>query len=255
MSHSQFWRGRNLRKRPLLHAGLHPGAQRKLQIEALDRSTAVDRVQDSLRVKAEAITQNAASYREEQTYENLTIASRLFRESAQIFAAAHLYDEAANANIQAGEILVISSRYENARRYFLDALRLGRDPELRCRILSNVARTYANTGPYSIADSYSRQALNECEPLSDRAQANALEARGEVLSISGGEHAKSVPFFRRALQLLSEADDNNGLAQAHLWLAYALFTRRATFASSAVRWSGTANMDPREQSFRSSPGA
>ena len=209
-------------KAPTFACGTSPGCSTKTAEEALDHSPTVDRVQDSLRVKAEAIAQKAASYREEQTYENLTIASRLFRESAQIFAAAHLYDEAANANIQAGETLVISSRYENARRFFLDALRLGRDPELRCRALSNVARTYASPGPYSAADSYSRQALNVCEPLSNRAQANALEARGEVLSISGGKNAKSVPFFRRAIQILSEANDNNGLAQAHLWLAYAL---------------------------------
>jgi tetratricopeptide (TPR) repeat protein len=209
-------------KAPTFTCRASPGCSTKTAEEALDHSTTGDRVQDFLREKAEAIAQQAARHREEQTYENLTTASRLFRESARIFATAHLYDKAADANIQAGEISAISSHYEYARRFFLDALRLARDPELRCRALSQVARTYASTGPYSTADSYSRQALNVCGPLSDRAKANAQEARGEVLLFSGGEHAKSISYFKRALQFLSEVDDDNERAQAHLGLAYAL---------------------------------
>ena len=152
-------------------------------------------------------------------------ATRLFRESSRLFAAGRSYDKAADSQLQIGEIYLILSEFDKARKSFDEAFKVAQDLELRCRALSGIARIYASTGPYSLADDYSRQALSLCEHLSERAQAEALEARGEVL-YSGGDYSKSADCLRRARDLFVAAKDDNGQAQALLMLAYALFHRR-----------------------------
>jgi tetratricopeptide (TPR) repeat protein len=131
------------------------------------------------------------------------------------------YDSAAESQLQIGEIY-IPQRFDNARKSFSDASKIAQDQELRCRALSSIARIYGNIGPYSLADSYSRQALTLCEHLSERAQAEALEARGEVLH-SGSDYSGSADFLRRATSLFVAGKDDNRQAQALFWLAYALF--------------------------------
>ena len=196
--------------------------------------------------RAEATVQRASALRKKQTARDLATAHRLFQESARLFVAGHSYDKAAEAHLQTGEILTAFSRYSQARQAFREALKRAQDPELRCRALSSMARSYATTGPYSLADRYSGQALNLCEPLSERAQADALEARGEALD-SAGEHSKSAECFKHAAELFATAKDDNGQAQALLQLAYALFSggERAQglqAAGQALRlWSSTEN--------------
>jgi len=182
----------------------------------------VDRGDNFLLKKAEESAQRAAVLREKQTARNLSAATRLFRESSLLFAAHRSYDKAAESQLQIGEIYAILSKFDKARKSYRESFKLGQDPELRCRALSGTARTYANTGPYSLADEYSRQALSLCEDLSDRAQAEALEARGEVLH-SGGDYSKAADCLSRARDLFAAAKDDDGEAQTLLMLAHALF--------------------------------
>jgi CHAT domain-containing protein len=182
----------------------------------------VNEGQDVLLKKAEIAAQKAAALREKQTSKNLVAARRLFRESSRLFAAGRSYDKVAESQLQIGEIYLILSEFDNARKSFSEASKVAQDHELRCRALSSIARIYANIGPYSLADSYSRQALSLCEHLSERAQAEALEARGEVLR-SGSDYSGSADFLRRARNLFVAGKDDNGQAQALFWLAYALF--------------------------------
>ena len=172
--------------------------------------------------KARESARKATVLRERQTASGLLAATRLFRESSRLFAASRSYDEAADSHLQIGEIYLILSEFDKAQKSFDEAFKVAQDLELRCRALSDIARTYATAGSYSLADNYSRQALSLCENLSQRAQAEALEARGEVLH-SGGDYSGSADCLRRARGLYVAAKDDNGQAQALLMLAYALF--------------------------------
>jgi CHAT domain-containing protein len=204
------------------------------------------RSQGTLRRRAEVAAQKAARLREKQTARDFVAASKLFQESARLFAAGRSYDEAADSHIQTGEIYSTLSQYDEARKSFRQALKLGNNPELQCRALSGIARTYASTGPYSLADSYSKHALSRCERVNEKAHAEALEARGEALD-SAGEHSRSADSFKRARDLFAAANDDNGQAQTLLMLAYALFSggERAQglqAAGQALRlWSSTEN--------------
>src|SRR5262249_14370620 len=88
---------------------------------------------------------------------------------------------------------------------------------VRCRALSRMARVYANRGR-SEADSSSAQALSLSEGLSNKTQAEALQARGETLLYSDPATARKL--LNRARDLFREANDPNGEAQALLMLAY-----------------------------------
>ena len=118
----------------------------------------VDRAGNFLLKKAEDLAQRAAVLRKKQNAKSLWAATRLFRESSRLFAAGHSYDKAADSHLQIGEIYLILSEFDKARKSFDEASKVAQDPELRCSALSGIARTYATTGPYSLADDYSRQA-------------------------------------------------------------------------------------------------
>jgi len=182
----------------------------------------VDRGDSSLLNKAEELAQRAAVLREKQTAANLLSATRLFRESSRLFAVARSYDKAAESQLQVGEIYLILSEFDNARKSLEEASNVAQSPEVQCRALSDIARIYASIGPYSLADDYSRKASSLCEHLSEQAQAEALEAGGEVL-YSGGDYSKSAEHLRRARDLFVTVKDENGQAQALVMLAYALF--------------------------------
>ena len=149
-----------------------------------------------------------------------------------MFEAAGLYEDAADAHVHAGEIYFTFSQYDKARRSYREALKIGQHPEVRCRALSRMARSYVTTGPFALADDYSKQAMSLCEHLNEKAQAEALEARGEVLDFAG-ESSKSGDYFRRARDLFALAKDDAGQARTLLMLAYAgpFFGRQASAGS------------------------
>jgi len=202
---------------------------------------------DTVLLKANAAFERAARLREKQTAKDLLAAAETFRASAELFSAAGSEALAAEAYLQAGDIYSTLSRYQKGRASYNEALR-GQDPEKRCRALSRIARTYAATGPFSLADRYSKGALAFCQNLSERAQAEGLEARGEVLLELAGEHALGESFFRQARELFVRGGDQDGEARTLLALAHiGLFSgeRQAEGLQSAEQalqlWSSTGN--------------
>ena len=187
------------------------------------------------RSRAEAAFDRAALLRQKQTSKELKAAIGLFQKSARLFQAGRLYAQAADAYIQIGEIHFIMSEYEEALSSYGMALRLpGGDPDRRCQALSHMARTYANTGRNSEADNYSKQALSLSEGLANpRTQAEALEARGEVLYWAA-DSLHAVEPFTRARDLFIEAKDDEGQALALLMLAEARFMVGEVAAASRL---------------------
>ena len=169
--------------------------------------------------RAEGAFERAIANEEKLAAANLIAAARLFQESARLFESANQHNKAAEAYFRAGENYSTLSRYDSARRSFRKALQLTLEPELRCKSLSRIARTYATTGPFSLADQYSNEAMSRCQHLSEGAQAEAQEARGEALDFVG-DRPKSDDYLIRARDLFASAKDHNGHAQALLMLAY-----------------------------------
>ena len=172
---------------------------------------------DALR-RAQIAFEKAAALSGKQTASDLVAAVQAFRYSARLFESAHANIRAAVAHFRAAEIYSTLSQYDSARRSFHRALQLAQEPELRCKAFSRIARIYATTGPFSLADKYSSQALSQCSHLSEGAEAEALQARGEALDFAG-ERAKSDDYLLRARDLFEIAKDINGQAQALLILA------------------------------------
>lgn len=219
------------------------GEERK---ESFVGTSRVNRADNSLLKKAEESAQRAAVFRDKQTASGLLEATRLFRESSNLFAVSRSYDKAADSHLQMGEIYLILSEFDKARRSFHEAFKVAWNPELQCRALSGIARTYATTGPDALADSTSQHALNFCEHLSEKAHAEALEARGEALYYAG-DYSKSADCLRHARDLFDAAKDENREAQAILMLAHAVFQsgerlQALQAAGEALRlWSSSEN--------------
>ena len=171
--------------------------------------------------QAEATRERALVLRKMQTNRNLASSAVLFRKSAKLFEAAHANKEAADAYLEAGEIDVMFSQYVAARRSYHAALKIGPE-ETRCKALSRIARTYANTGPLDVADRASIEAMSLCESLGGTAHAEGLEARGEALK-RAGELVKSAEYFEQAEKLFAKGNDDRGRAQSLLMLAFALY--------------------------------
>jgi len=183
------------------------------------RSSGAEHHSDVILLKASAAFKRAANLRGKQTAKDLLAAAETFRASAGLFAGAGSYDEAAEAYLQAGDIYSRLSQYDKARRSYREALK-EQSPEMRCRTMSRIARTYAATGPFSLAGRYSTEALDTCRNLSEPAQAEALEARGEALLELAEERAQSEYFYRQARELFVRGGDKNGEARTLLALAH-----------------------------------
>jgi CHAT domain-containing protein/tetratricopeptide (TPR) repeat protein len=210
-------------------------------------STPGNRSRNALQQRAETAFEAATVLREKQTYRDLTAAARLLKGSARLFETNQAPERAAEAHLRVGEIYFTLSQYGEARRSFREVLRLAHDPEVRCKAVSRMARTYATIGPSSLADQFSNQAMNLCKDLSERAQAEALEARGETLNFAG-ERSDNEDYFLRARDLFAAAKDADGQAQALMMLAYSsLFsggkpTQGLGAAGQALQlWSSTGN--------------
>jgi CHAT domain-containing protein/Flp pilus assembly protein TadD len=202
---------------------------------------------DAVLLKAKMAFERAVRLSNKQNAKDLFAAADSFRASAEFFSAAGSDGQAAEAYLQAGDIYSTLSRYQKARTAYSEAVRT-QYPEMRCKALSRIARTYATTGPFSLADQYSKQALDLCRELSEPAQAEALEARGEVLLEFSGERAQGENFFRQARELFVRGGDRNGEARTLLALAHiGLFSdgRQAEGLRSAEQalqlWSSTGN--------------
>jgi CHAT domain-containing protein/tetratricopeptide (TPR) repeat protein len=179
-------------------------------------------IHDELRRQAEGLVKRAVALSKIQNKTSLTAAVALFNQSAPLFLSLGLADNAANSHLRAGEIYVTFGNYAKARRSFGNAQALTQNPELRCRALTAMTRLYASTGPIPLAQRYSEQTVSACKSLGPQAQAEALEAQGEALQ-SAEENAASQECFRRALDLFTGSQDDNGRARALLMMAYSTF--------------------------------
>lgn len=172
--------------------------------------------------RAEALRERAAALRKVQAKKELAEARSLFEQSARLFEIGHANSRAAEAYLEAADISILFSEYHQARQAYHEATRLD-GGEARCKAMSRTARTYATTGPVDLADRSSRDALQFCHGLSERAEAEALEARGEALE-SAGELAQSVESLNQAAELFALTGDRNAQAESLLMVAAALYS-------------------------------
>jgi len=208
------------------HAGQEgPGGKAPLHAQqSVARPASDARERELLRRTAETKVSTASELRRRQTGKDFAAAIALLQEGARLFQLGQWNAQAADAYVQVGEIYFTASKYDKALTSYRHGLTLaGNNPELRCRALSHMARTYATTGRSSEAVSHSQQALSLSGGLSNRrVQAEAEEARGEALYWSG-DALHSVEFFVRARELFAEAKDDDGQALALLMLAEARY--------------------------------
>jgi CHAT domain-containing protein/tetratricopeptide (TPR) repeat protein len=177
---------------------------------------------NSLRRRAQEEVAQAAALEKRQTAVGFARAVSLLKNSAQLFEAGRWSAHAADAYIEIGDIYFVEALYPRALEFYGKARQAAGDaPGPLCRALAHSARTYANIGHSSEADSYSQQALASCDGVSSaRARAEAWEARGEFLYWSGHDKDSVTP-FSRARDLFVEAMDADGEALTLLRLSQA----------------------------------
>lgn len=197
-----------------------PTRQEEHQAKVADATAEEDQNRDTLLKMAEAKTARAAMLQSKQTSKDFAAAIALLQESVRLLREGHWNTRAAAAQLQVGEIYFTSGGYDKALDSYSRALALaGNDREQRCRALSHMARTYANTAHATEAQAYSRQSLSACDGVSDpRAEAEALEARGEVLYCCG-DSLQAIEPLSRARELFAAAKDDDGQALSLLILS------------------------------------
>ena len=184
--------------------------------------------------KAEGLREQAAAVRKRQTKKDLVLARSLYEQSATLFEAGGAHEPAAEAYFESADISILFSRYPEARQTYAKIMRLDAN-EARCRAKSRTSRTYATTGPVALADRTSNDAVQFCRGLGQRAEAEALEARGEALE-SAGDHSQSAEFLERAAKTFDAMGDEEAKAESLLMLAAALYSegkQEQSFAAAA----------------------
>ena len=220
------------------------------QPEQLQPSTACKGdAQHEVLCRANAAAARAAVLRQQQTGRELKAAIALLEESVHLFKAAHSYGDAARMQLQIGDTYLTLSEYEKALGTYGEVVALSlEDQRVRCQALSRMSRVYSLTGRTADADRYSNQAVDLSSAFSDATvQAEALEARGLALDVSG-DFSHSAEFLARARDLFVQGTDPEGQARSALWLAYAHFgserLKAIQFAGEALRlWSSSNSRD------------
>ena len=204
-------------------AGQGQGKAPAQQASASQRTTVLPAGHSGRMVNPEAELEEALALSRRLTELDLQRALRLLADSAQHFASSGQPHRAAVAKLEAGDVYLMMSGYQPAIASYRQALALseGRD-DLRCAVLSRIARTYANIGRPRASQQYSDEAVSVCMSVSDKkAQADAVEAQGEVRFWSGNM-ADAVASFTRARELASEAGDRDGEGLATMMLSAAI---------------------------------
>lgn len=167
--------------------------------------------------------EEARALRAKLTERDLRRALLLLADAAQHFASSGRLHQAAFAKLEAGDVYLMMSSYQQAIAAYHQALTMAEDRvEQRCAALSRIARTYANIGRPRKAQQYSDEAVSICMILSDKKmQADAIEAQGETLFFSRNL-ADAAASFSRARELASEAGDGEGEGLATMMLSEAI---------------------------------
>jgi CHAT domain-containing protein len=170
---------------------------------------------------------------------DLRKALRLLADSAQRFASLGLPHRAAVAKLEAGDVYLMMSSYQQALAAYRQALTMSEGRvDQRCAALSRIARTYANIGRRQKAQQYSDEAVSVCMTVSDKkVHADAIEAQGETRFWSGSI-TDAIASFTRARELASEAEDRDGEGLAAMMLSQAINDRQqAGFVESGNEYS------------------
>jgi CHAT domain-containing protein len=201
----------------------------------------------SLHSAADKEMQQALDLRKQLARHSLLEAIRLFTASAQKYSQAGLMQQAALAEIEAGDTFQMMSSYQQALESYRQALTMAaRLPNAQCIALARTARVYANIGRSKDGAAYADKAVAVCTALPDKArQADALEARGES-QLQSQEMDHAAETLTQAHQLSSEAGDREGEALDAMLLSEAIRLRHpeqaGTLLSDAIQlWNASGN--------------
>jgi CHAT domain-containing protein/tetratricopeptide (TPR) repeat protein len=175
-------------------------------------------------VSPETEFEEALALRKKFTERDFESALRLLGDSAQRFASSGNLRQAAAAKLEAGDVYLMMSRYQQALAAYRQALTMSQDrADQQCAALSRIARTYANFGHEPVmAQRYADQGVSVCMTIPDKkAQGDAFEAQGETRFWSGNlTDAKTS--FTQARELASQAGDLDGERLATMMLSHTI---------------------------------
>jgi CHAT domain-containing protein/predicted negative regulator of RcsB-dependent stress response len=175
-------------------------------------------------VSAESEFEEALALRKKFTERDLESALRLLADSAQRFASSGRLRQAVAARLEAGDIHLMMSRYQQALAAYRQALTMSKDRvDQRCAALSRIARTYANFGHEpGMAQRYADQGVSVCMTIPDKkAEGDAFESQGETRFWLGNlTDAKTS--FTQARELASQAGDLDGEWLATMMLSHTI---------------------------------
>ena len=120
----------------------------QLSRQSVAQSTTQPHVEHSARTASpETELEEALALRKRLTERDLRSALRLLADSAQRFASSGRLRQAAAAKLEAGDVYLMMSRYQQALAAYRQALTMSEGrADQRCAALSRIARTYANIG-------------------------------------------------------------------------------------------------------------
>lgn len=167
--------------------------------------------------------EEALGLRKRLTERDLRSAVGLLADSARQFASSGRPRQAAAAKLEAGDVYLMMSSYQQAIAAYHQALKMsGGLADQRCAALSRIARTYASIGRSHDAQNYMDEANSVCSAVSDKkVLADAAEAQGET-RFWLGNMSEAIASFNGARKLATEAEDRDGEGLAKLMLSGAI---------------------------------
>jgi len=174
-------------------------------------------------VDARLALANGDVLRADWTKNSLGLAVAKYENAARIWKSAGELSNASRANLRAGDVYFLLSRYNEARQQYQDGLNLAeqkRDWLVQVTALSRLARLYSYLGDNTLAQQELVKALDLCK-RSELNSAAARNAYGEALSALGevteakGNLKKASTHFQEALKFLE--GDRKGEARIHLF--------------------------------------
>jgi CHAT domain-containing protein/predicted negative regulator of RcsB-dependent stress response len=179
-------------------------------------------------VSPETELEEALALRQKFTERDFESALRLLADSAQRFASSGRMRHAVAAKLEAGDVFLMMSRYQQALAAYRQALTMSEGHvDQQCAAMSRIARTYANFGRQPrAAQRYADEGVSVCMTLSDmKAQADAFEAQGET-RLFLGNRTDAMTSFTKARELASQAGDRDGERLATMMQTHTMADRQ-----------------------------
>ena len=215
--------------------GQDNGITAERQRTATERTTEHHIEHSAKLASPEAELKEALALRKRLTERDLRSAVGLLTDSARQFASSGQPRQAAAAKLEAGDVYLMMSSYQQAIAAYRQVLTMsGGLADLRCAALSRIARTYANIGRPHDAQNYMDEAASVCLAIADKkVLADAAEAQGETRFFSGNI-PDAIASFTRAKELASEAEDRDGEGLATMMLSETIDDRQE---ANRLAWS------------------